>query len=254
MIRICLIIAIVAGLAVAVVNFIQVKEVISTTRTNLMNTSNELVSTQTTLQTTEKKLKGTEAELASTKDTLKTTEDERDAALADAKQNKSRADQLRTDLNKTTTERDDARAELATWRAVGIGPEKVKAVIADLKESQEAVKRQAEELGVAWNEAKSWKAKYVAIVGPETRIPLPETMKGTVLAVDPKWEFVVLDKGKNQGAITNGELLVSRNGRLVAKVRITAVQQDRCIANVVSGWKLGDIVEGDYVIPAFTGS
>jgi hypothetical protein len=32
------------------------------------------------------------------------------------------------------------------------------------------------------------------------------------------------------------------------------VQGTRSIANIVTGWKLGDIVEGDSAIPAFTGS
>ena len=46
-------------------------------------------------------------------------------------------------------------------------------------------------------------------------------------------------------------MLVNRNSKLVAKVRILKVEKDRCIANVVPGWKLGEIVEGDAAIPAF---
>jgi len=45
-------------------------------------------------------------------------------------------------------------------------------------------------------------------------------------------------------------LLVSRDGRLVAKVIISDVQKGRCIANVMPGWKLTDVLEGDQVIPA----
>ena len=254
MIRICLIVAIVAGLAVAVVNFIQVKEVITTTRTNLNNTSNELVTTQTTLSKTKKELDGTKAELATTKDTLKTTEDERNKALADAEDAQKKATKLKTDLDKTTGERDDAQRALAKWTVLGIGPEQVKTALDDLKEAQDTVKAQREENRVIAISRDAWKAKYIALVGPDPRTPLPENLKATIVAVDPKWEFVVLDVGKDQGAITNGELLISRNGKLVAKVRISAVQQQRCIANVVSGWKLGDIVEGDSAIPAFTGS
>jgi hypothetical protein len=49
--------------------------------------------------------------------------------------------------------------------------------------------------------------------------------------------------------LENGVMLVNRNGRLVAKVRIRSLQSDRCIANVLSNWKLGDVMEGDQVIP-----
>jgi hypothetical protein len=46
----------------------------------------------------------------------------------------------------------------------------------------------------------------------------------------------------------NGKLLVNRNGKLVAKLKITEdIQNERCIANVMPGWKLSDIMEGDEV-------
>ena len=72
---------------------------------------------------------------------------------------------------------------------------------------------------------------------------------GKVLAVDPKFEFVVLDIGEKEGALENGQMLVNRNGKLVAKIKITdSIQPNRCIANVMPGWKLGDIMEGDQVL------
>ena len=73
---------------------------------------------------------------------------------------------------------------------------------------------------------------------------------GKILVVDPKWEFVVLSFGEEQGAKRDGELLVSRNGRLVAKVVIRGIEKDRCIANVMPGWTFGEVAEGDLVIPA----
>jgi hypothetical protein len=79
-------------------------------------------------------------------------------------------------------------------------------------------------------------------------------LRGKVLVADPKWEFVVLDIGEDGGAKVNGELLVSRNGRLVAKIIIRDVQKDRAIANLMPGWKLGDVSEGDQVIPAHPAS
>jgi hypothetical protein len=79
-------------------------------------------------------------------------------------------------------------------------------------------------------------------------------LKGKIVVVDPKWDFVVLNIGDEQGAIQDGEMLVSREGKLVAKVVIRSVQKDRCIANVVPGWKLGEMIEGDEVTPAHPAS
>ena len=79
---------------------------------------------------------------------------------------------------------------------------------------------------------------------------LPAGLKGRILVVDPKWDFVIaeLNKTESEGVQKNGVLLVSRNGKLVAKVRIASTQNNRCIANVMPGWKLDELMEGDLVI------
>ena len=92
------------------------------------------------------------------------------------------------------------------------------------------------------------------LLGPNQDIVLPADLKGKIVAVDPKWDFVVLDIGDDQGVKENGELLVSRDGKLVAKVIVRSLDKDRCIANVVPGWKLGDVIEGDEVSPAHPAS
>ena len=46
------------------------------------------------------------------------------------------------------------------------------------------------------------------------------------------------------------ELLVSRQGKLVAKAKVNRVQTDRCVANLVPGWGLGEVMEGDVAIAA----
>jgi hypothetical protein len=83
---------------------------------------------------------------------------------------------------------------------------------------------------------------------------LPAALRGKVLAVDPKWNFVILDVGENQGILEYGELLVNRNGKLVGKVIVRNVQKDRSTANLMPGWEIGEVIEGDQVIPAHPAS
>ena len=85
-------------------------------------------------------------------------------------------------------------------------------------------------------------------------ISLPAKLTGKVLVTDPKWNFVVLNVGEDQQVLKYAELLIHRNGALVARVKVTSVQKDRCVANVMPGGKLGDILEGDQVIPAYPSS
>jgi hypothetical protein len=79
-------------------------------------------------------------------------------------------------------------------------------------------------------------------------------LRGRILVVDPKWDFVVLNIGENQGVLPEGELLVSREGKLVAKIIVRSVEGNRCIANIMPGWKLGEVIEGDEVTPAHPSS
>ena len=89
---------------------------------------------------------------------------------------------------------------------------------------------------------------------PDKPVLLPSDLRGKVLVMDPKWNFVVLSVGEDQGVKEQGELLVNRNGRLVAKVKVRSVEKNRCVANIVPGWQLGDVLEGDQVIPAYPAS
>lgn len=43
-------------------------------------------------------------------------------------------------------------------------------------------------------------------------------------------------------------MMVSRDGKLIAKIKVVSVQADRCIANIMPQWKLGDVMEGDLVL------
>jgi len=251
LIRICLIVAVVAGLAVGVINFVQVKEVITTTRATLNVTSNNLVQTEGTLRTTERKLKATEGELTVTKETLRTTEETRDQALADAEAKGKRIADLTTKLRQTTTERDEAQAEVAAWNALGIPVNQVKTMIAEFEKSKQEIEVQQAENKMLATKVARLENELAYYRDPDYRVKLPEGLKGKVIVSDPKWDFVVLNVGEDQGVLERGELLVNRDGKLVAKVRVFRVDKDRSIANLVPGWRIGEVMEGDSVFPAF---
>lgn len=87
-----------------------------------------------------------------------------------------------------------------------------------------------------------------AINNPKGAVALPPGLIGKVSAVDPKWDFVVLDIGANHGLLRNGELTISREGKLIARVKVGKVETDYAIANVMPGFKKGEIREGDAVL------
>ncbi len=247
--RISLIVAIVAGLAVAGVNFVKVKEVITTLIAERDSEKGQKEAAQTELASTKRDLAVTKQTLDSTKTELADTQDQRDKAVTEKENETKHAAKLAEDLAKAVLERNDAQDMVARWNVLGVTPDQVKVLLAELKEVkiERTALQETNQLHLAKiNTLKNRLAKYE---DENYHVELPESLHGKVLVADPKWDFVVLDFGEKQGALEDGVLLVNRNGRLVAKVQIQSVQPDRCIANVLPNWKLGDVMEGDLVIP-----
>lgn len=89
----------------------------------------------------------------------------------------------------------------------------------------------------------------IARIRPKDLPPaMPSGLVGSVVAADPKYQYVILNVGQSQGVVTNGVMLVDRDGEFLGKVRIMKVEEDHSIANILQDWKQGDIVEGDKVV------
>ncbi|HVV01778.1 MAG TPA: hypothetical protein VHH88_10485 [Verrucomicrobiae bacterium] len=254
LIRISLIVAIIASLAVGALNVIKVKEKITTLQTNLQQQTARADKAEHDLATTRRELAKTQTELKQTQVALKTTTDQKDAALADAASQKKRADGLSQELTKTKQERDDAQAELASYKATGMKPEEIINAAKTIKGLQDQLAGSQDENKLIGKRLSKVQAELDFIKNPDKHVELPANLKGKVLVSDPKWQFVVLNVGEDQGVKPHGELLINRDGKLVAKVRVSSMQKDRCVANVIPGWQLGEILEGDQVIPAYPAS
>lgn len=251
MLRISLILAIVFGLAVGVLNMVKVREKITTIQTQREEQRTLKDQALAELNTTSNKLEKTTAELKQTQTELAATKDERDKAQAEAAAQTKRADQVTHERDQARKERDDAQAELAAYKATDLKPEQIIAIrnqYRDLEKAVEGLMGENKALGRRIDALTNELARYKVQDYPGP--PLPPELVGKVLVTDPKWNFVVLNVGQDQGVLEYAELLVNRNGRLVAKVRVRSVQKDRSVANVLPGWQLGDVLEGDQVVPA----
>ena len=251
LIRISLILALVAGLAVAVLNFVLLKEKIETTERHRAEEQKAKVEAQTDLASTKQTLNKTEGELKQTKETLDATTAEKEKAVAEAAAQTKKATELTDKLTKTTADLVASQQELTAYKVTGWTPAQILTADKVLKQTEEALEVANMEKKILDRELVKTKEELAKLIDPRHVVRLPADLKGKVLVADPKWDFVVLDFGENKNVLQDGELLVSRNGKLVAKVRIQSIQRDRCIANVLPGWKLGDVMEGDQVIPAY---
>ena len=248
--RIVLIVAILAAIGAGTLNLVEVHQKINTLmtqrndyhtardkyHTQLNNTNQILVATRHTLDQTRQQL--TDSKAAQKK--------AEDLAAAQRK----RADDLATQLTKVTQDRDTAQADLQAYKGTGLTAPEVLKLVAQIKDDTDAIAALNEENKVLDRKRLNLQNQLNELIGTNYVVALPAGLKGNVVTVDPKWDFVILNIGYDQGLLTNGEMLVSRNGKLVAKVIVRRMDKDRSVANIMPGFKLGDVYEGDEVTPA----
>ncbi len=246
--RISLIVVILAGIGAIVFGQMQVKQKIDDT-----------IASRNTFHTNwkreETRANNLDRELTATKETLAQRETELAAAQAALGVKDTEIARLNAELGRTVeqlrvarAERDSAQARVVQYELTGLNPDEVKEVIARLKQSLIDITKLEVNIVEKNSAIDVLKGRIAELVGDEIQVILPAGLKGKIVTVDPKWDFVVINLGKNDGLLLNGQMLVSRDGKLLAKVRIINVMDDKAIANVLTGWKLEEIMEGDTVL------
>jgi hypothetical protein len=250
LLRICLILAILAGLGAGGVAYYEFSTQIPVLTQQRDSEKQDKETALTELANTNRVLVKTRADLAQTQQDLADTKADRDKAVARADAQEKRAAELNDKLVKANADLQDAQNNLAAYKSSGLSADEVVKLDKSYKEALEEIAVINTEKAILNRTLVSVRARLAKYEGPDNFVKLRSDLRGSVVVVDPKWDFVVLNIGDEQGAVQDGELLVSRNGVLVAKVVIRSVQKDRCIANIVPGWKLGEVIEGDVVTPA----
>lgn len=250
LLRIFLILAILAGLGTILLTQLQLRPQIQTIIEERETNHRNWKTQEARANKLQGELKDTKTQLAKTTKDLEDTQSELTGTKSRLASETGRANGLQKRLDTETKRANDAEANLAAWSALGIPVEGVKGLIASEKKLRMDLAALEEEKKVLVKKLKDADGLLAEIFpdgGPPP--PVAKTVRGKVLAVDPKFDFVVLDIGDNEGLKPRALLLVSRNSKLVAKVQVTSVQGGRSIANIVPGWKIGEVFEGDLVLP-----
>ncbi len=247
--RISLIIAIVAGVATFVISHFQVGGRIQGLETDLASTQAQLAASQEAEAKAQAEARQEKSRADSLDRELADTREKLNLQTARANTQQARADRNEAELEKTRTELTEANRNLAAWRALGIPVEQVRERLDQLVRAREEIKTLTAENRVLFTRLTQTENRLRVYEGDKDTPPeMQLTRNGRVLAVDPRWDFVVLDLGRNEGAVERGELLVNRDGKLVAKVRITKVEDNRSVANILPDWKQADVQVGDQVL------
>jgi hypothetical protein len=250
MLRIFLIIAVVAGLA-GLFGAYQAGEKIKTI-TSERNDAQEKAKVAQTAETKAKsEAKKAKDEADKAKSALATTTENLKTTTARAEQQEKRANDLETKLTKSEQDRVTAQQQLAAWNALSIPVDQVRNLQVELRKTVEERDAFAEEKKILVRNLTVVQAELDKFKGKDAEVKLPAGLKGKVLAVDTKYEFVVLDVGSNQGVLERGKMAVSRDGKLVAKLKIYSTEPNRSIANIMRDWRQLEVKEGDTVFTSY---
>lgn len=248
MLKSCLILVIVLALAALGASQFKVKEKINGLNTALEAAEQAERQAQAAQASAENKAKELEAEKEKLEGELAETQIRLDDQTRIAQQQRSRAEELESDLRSTTIERNEAQQKLAQWNSLGMDIQTAQLMKNDLVAAREEILAGKAERTILLRQIEQIQYDLSKYEGPDIEVVMRDGLKGSVVAVDEEWDFVVVNVGEKDGARQSGKLMVSREGKLVGKVQITSLDENQSIANILPNWKQGDIQVGDTVL------
>jgi predicted nucleic acid-binding Zn-ribbon protein len=250
MARVLTIFSILIGLATAFLGW-KTKEQAQVLQDNLTAAKSARATAETKQKAAEKSLDETKTKLEETEGTLKKAQD-------DLTNTKGELQNIRADYEKAKADVEEKAKRIAEVEEAlktlpkGVNPEQMGAQIKELNEAktrletelaeakqvQETLRAKAEE---AEGKVASQEQTIQSYRGPIVR----QGLTGKVLAYNPGWNFVVLNIGDKSGLRNGVQLVVTRNGAMVGKVRVTTVEPSTAIADVLPG----SLAKGESVQP-----
>ena len=186
------------------------------------------------------KLKSREAELTTANKKATAAEQEKSSAQAELSKAQYGKAELATKLQASEDQVADLQKRIAEATIAagaegeGGSPKELKAQLEESRKGFQAAER--EKIGLE----EKLKAARDRLAAMEEEKKLRESknsragVRGTVLAVNQAYNFVVLGIGERQGVVPNSELLVLRNGALIGKVRISSVEPTTSIGDIIT--------------------
>jgi len=241
MLRLCLVLALLAGGASLYFGQMVVKPKLEELSTNLADTTGKLDTAQKDKAKADKESKEAKASADKAIKELSDTKTALDTKVAEAAEQRTRAEELFSKLETNTKDLTEARRELGRWQVLGIQPNQIEDIKKSLRDAE--AQRDSERVAnTALNKLFAQAQKELeTFKNPDGEVKLPAGLKGTVTAVAAANDFVILDIGSAKGVIKGGKLMVRRGSQLITKVRIVTVQENQCIANVLPEWTQGGL-------------
>ena len=191
-----------------------------------LDAEKEMVAREANIAAQSSKVAETENQVARSEAELVKTQTEKSELLSKLRANEIQITELQKHLDELTR----------TTASPNPGAPSVAELQAQLDEARKQIDAAEEEKALL---ADKVQPNRVQEPRPEVAIKRRETVfhgsiRGTILAVNRAYNFVVLNLGEHQGVEANAEMLVLRGGTTIGKIRISSVEPATAIGDIVS--------------------
>lgn len=231
------------------------------TKSKVEGLQGSLKDAKTTLTSTQQRLKTTEGDLKERTEELTTankTIEEQKTSITEANNKVTQATQqvneIQAKLAQNETDLATTKAELDKIRGTmpEVNPEEIAQKMKSMEEERNSLMTQLQEAKAVQetlNQKLTTAQESLATATSEVKRYQDgverQGVTGRVVAVNPGWNFVVLDIGDRQGSAANAPIIISRNGQTIARGRVTSVEPSTSIADLIPG----SIARGESVQP-----
>jgi cell shape-determining protein MreC len=217
---------------------------LNATKDSLSKTETELTTAKKDRDNTSRELKDTNSKLDAVNSDLK----KKDREIESERAGRQKLEDNLKDLNK---QKEEVQVELDKYKKAippDLPPEQIQAKLKEFGDQLAALDSEKKVLNdklLKLEEEKKKREENERLMKSGKPVP---GISGHVVAVNPEWNFVVLDIGSKQGLFEQAGMIVYRGTKLVGKIKITSVEPSTAIADILPEWKQEDIQEGDTVI------
>jgi predicted RNase H-like nuclease (RuvC/YqgF family) len=200
----------------------------------------------------------TNDDLTSTKGTLKTTEENLTEQKAKNQELTLQADKLSKDLETTKSDLESTNSKLKVTAEQlqafeeslkGKKPDELFQEINDLSEKVKVAESEQKMLTAAREKSESELKKLkdqleMTKLGGTKSISL----SGRILAVNPTWNFVILDLGKNDMVVEGLTMVIYRGEKMIGRIKTVTVDAQTSVADILPDTPARAIEVGDQVV------
>ena len=200
----------------------------------------------------------TNDDLTSTKGTLKTTEENLTEQKAKNQELTLQADKLSKDLATTKSDLESTNSKLKVTAEQlqafeeslkGKKPDELFQEINDLSEKVKVAESEQKMLTAAREKSESELKKLkdqLEMTKPGGTKSI--SLSGRILAVNPTWNFVILDLGKNDMVVEGLTMVIYRGEKMIGRIKTVTVDAQTSVADILPDTPARAIEVGDQVV------